>query len=131
MDKNTEPNTDKRLDNLKPAWKKGDPSPNPNGRPLGQRNYATIYREALIKLAEANDKSPEDLENEILSKALVSARSGDYRFYKDILDRLYGTATNKSDITSGGDKILQIIQYGDPKPPVQAEGVSDTPTPSV
>lgn len=93
MAKNRERN---REDNLIP-FKPGE-SGNPNGRPLGQRNYATIYREALIKLAESNGKTPDDLENEILSKALVSARSGDYRFYKDILDRLYGTATNKTEV---------------------------------
>ena len=42
-------------------------SGNLNGRPKGQRNYATIYREALIKLATLNDKSPEELENEIIT----------------------------------------------------------------
>lgn len=90
--KNTEGITDKRLENLRPPFKPGE-SGNPNGRPLGQRNYATIYREALLKLAKINDKTPEELEEEILSKGLLSARSGDYRFYKDIQDRLHGTAT--------------------------------------
>lgn len=102
---NTEVKTDKRLENLIP-WKKGDPSPNPDGRPNGQRNYATIYREALLKLADINGKTPDDLENEILSNALLSARKGDYRFYKDILDRLHGTPTQRTDITSMGEKIL-------------------------
>lgn len=99
---NTDKKTDKRLLNLRPAWKEGDPSPNPNGRPLGQRNYATLYKEALLKLAKANNKTAEEIEEEMLSKALVSARGGDYRFYKDILDRLYGTAQSKLDLTTGG-----------------------------
>lgn len=67
------------------------------GRPLGQRDYATIYREALIKLAAKNNKSPDDLEEEILSKGIASARGGDYRFYKDLLDRSHGTATVKTE----------------------------------
>lgn len=91
---------------------------NPNGRPLGQRDYATIYREALLKLAKINDKTPEELEEEILSKGLLSARSGDYRFYKDIQDRLHGTATIKSEsevkvtgtINTQDPKMLQIAQ---------------------
>lgn len=87
-----------RVRGLKP-FKKGE-SGNPNGRPKGQRDYATIYREALIKLATLNDKTEEEIENEILSNALLSARKGDYRFYKDILDRLYGTATNKTEMTA-------------------------------
>lgn len=82
---------------LKPL-KKGETA-NPNGRPLGQKNYATLYREALIKLAEANNTTPDDLELSILRKGILSARSGDYRFYKDLLDRLHGQATQKTDIS--------------------------------
>jgi hypothetical protein len=106
--KNTEAITDKRLKNLKPAWKGGE-SGNPDGRPKGQRNYATIYREALIKLATLNNKTEEEIENEILSNALVSARKGDYRFYKDILDRLYGTPVSRTELTGKDGEPLQIV----------------------
>ena len=78
---------------------------NPNGRPKGQRNYATIYREALIKLATMNNMEPEAMETDILLKGLASARKGDYRFWKDLHDRLHGTATQKHDHTTKGDKI--------------------------
>lgn len=91
--KNTGKNTG--IENLKP-WKAGDPSPNPNGRPKGQRNYATIYKEALIKLGEINNKTPEELENELVASGFVQAKK-DYRFYKDIQDRLHGQATQKSE----------------------------------
>lgn len=92
---------------LKPL-KKGETA-NPNGRPLGQRNYATIYREALIKLATLNDKSPEELENEILSSGILNARKGDYRFYKDILDRLHGTPVQKTELTGKDGTSLKIV----------------------
>jgi len=82
-------------------FKKGE-SGNPNGRPKGQRDYATIYREALIKLADMNDVSPDDLETDILLKGLASARKGDYRFWKDVHDRLHGTATQNLDHKSDG-----------------------------
>lgn len=95
MAKNTDKNTRK---GLKEPWKKGEPSPNPNGRPLGQKNYSTLYREALIKLAKLNDKEPDELELELISKGIMNARSGDYRFYKDVLDRLLGTAVQKTEI---------------------------------
>lgn len=90
-------------DNLIPC-KPGETA-NPNGRPKGQRNYATIYREALIKLAEKNDTTPEDLETEIIANGAVLAKKGNYSFYKDLLDRLYGSATQKTDITSKGESI--------------------------
>lgn len=96
----------KGIENLKP-WKEGQ-SGNPNGRPKGQRDYATIYREALIKLATLNDKTEEEIENEILSNALLSARKGDYRFYKDILDRLYGTPVSRTELTGKDGKDLKI-----------------------
>ena len=94
----------------KSAKVRGTPFPkgetgNPNGRPKGQRNFATIYREALIKLADMNDVSPEDMEVQIAMKGLGSARKGDYRFWKDIHDRIHGTATQKHDHTTKGDKI--------------------------
>lgn len=111
MEQNTDKKTDglkKKLQNLKPAWKEGE-CPNPNGRPLGQRNYATIYREALIKLATLNDKSPEELENEILSSGILNARKGDYRFYKDILDRLHGTPVQKTELTGKDGTSLKIV----------------------
>lgn len=103
-----EQNTDKNTAGLKEPWKKGE-SGNPNGRPLGQRNYATIYREALIKLAEMNGMEPEQMETDILLKGLASARKGDYRFWKDVHDRLHGTATNKLDLMSGGQQLGVVI----------------------
>jgi len=120
-------------ENLIP-WKEGDPSPNPNGRPKGQRNYATIYREALIKLAALNDKSPEELEDEIVSSGLLNARKGNYAFYKDVMDRLHGSATQKTDVTSGGEKIqINTISYADSNAPapVPTAPVSTPDTPSL
>lgn len=89
MVKNSGKNTG--VKNLKP-WKKGEPSPNPEGRPLGQKNYATLYREALIKLGQLNGKEPDEIELEMIANGLASARKGDFRFYKDVLDRLHGAA---------------------------------------
>ena len=94
--------TDKRLKNLK-----RDAGP---GRPKGQRNYATIYREALIKLATMNNMEPEEMETDILLKGLASARKGDYRFWKDLHDRLHGQATQKTDVQAD---ISMTVTWGD------------------
>ena len=98
-------------DNLIPC-KPGE-THNPNGRPLGQRNYATLYREALLKLAEINKKTPIELENEIVSNALLAARKGDYRFYKDILDRLYGTPVNHTELTGKNGGAIKVESIPD------------------
>jgi len=80
-------------------------SGNPNGRPVGQRNYATIYREAMIKLAKKNNSTPEALEDEMIANGAVLARKGNYQFYKDTLDRLHGTPVHNADIKSDGKAI--------------------------
>jgi len=104
----TEKTTDKRLKNLI-LWKKGDPSPNPGGKPVGTRNYDTIRREALIELGKKNNKTPEEIENMLIGMGLSEALGGDYRYYKDDLDRKYGQAIAKTDLTSGGEKIEGLI----------------------
>ena len=72
------------------SWKKGDPSPNPNGRPNGQRNYETIYWEAMRKIGETRNMTPEQVEDLMLQSGLTKAITGDYRFYQDALNRKHG-----------------------------------------
>ena len=93
-------------DNLIPC-KPGE-THNPNGRPVGQRNYATIYKEALIKLGTLNGKTPEELETELIASGFAHAKK-DFRFYKDVLDRIHGTPLQRTDVTSGGKAIGQLL----------------------
>ena len=65
-------------------------SGNPNGRPKGQRNYATIYRAALLNIAKANDKTPEEIEEMLEVTGLKKALKGDFAFWKDVRDRIHG-----------------------------------------
>lgn len=104
-------------DNLKPC-KKGETA-NPNGRPKGQRNYATIYKEALLMLGKLNGKTPEQLENELLATGFKHALK-DYRFYKDVMDRTHGQPKQDIDLTSAGEK-LQNIVYLPAKPNTNME----------
>lgn len=87
------------LANLKPAWKKGDPSPNPKGHPVGQRNFSTIYKEALKKIAESQNMTPEQIEELLVQSGIKNALKGNYKFYQDVLDRLHGKP--KQDIGLG------------------------------
>lgn len=98
------------LANLKKPWKKGDPSPNPSGRPAGQRNYATIYREALQKLAAAKNVTPEELEDLIEQTGLGKALDGDYKFFQDIRDRIHGKPKQAVELTGeDGGPIEQCL----------------------
>lgn len=93
--------TDKRLKNLKT-----DAGP---GRPPGQKNYATLYRNALIKLGQLNGKDPDEIELEMIANGLASARKGDYRFYKDVLDRLHGTPVARHEVTGKDGEALNTF----------------------
>jgi hypothetical protein len=94
---------------LKP-FKKGDKRINRKGHPLGQKNYATIRAEAIIAIGKQNGKTPEEIEIMLVSKGVSEAMKGDYRFYKDDLDRVHGTATQKTDITSDGKGLFELSE---------------------
>lgn len=80
-------------------FKKGEKSPNPNGRPKGQRNYKTLFREAIMNLAIKNNTTTEAIEETIIQVGIKKAQMGDYKFYQDILDRAYGKPVQKTAIT--------------------------------
>lgn len=67
------------------------------GRPQGCRNFATIYRAALQKVAEANDQSLDDVEDDLVRVAIDRARKGDFKFYQDLMDRLNGKAVVRTE----------------------------------
>lgn len=91
----------------KGQFKSGDAwTGNKLGRPKGQRNFSTIFREGLIKLAEKNGTEPDALEEEILQMAIAKARKGDYAFYRDLQDRLHGRPTQRQEITGLDGKDL-------------------------
>lgn len=89
----------------KPFQKGDDPRRNTEGRPVGSRNFKTIYQEAMKKLAHLNDVKPEDLEVQIAQTGIANAMKGDYKFYKDLQDRIHGQPTKHLDHTTKGEKI--------------------------
>lgn len=107
----TEPNTDKRLKNLKKPWKKGE-SGNPEGRKIGQRPYAALYREALIQIGQSQGKTPEEIEDLMHKSGLTKAIKGDYAFYRDVLDRLYGKPKQSLGLEGAGEngEIVVIVK---------------------
>jgi hypothetical protein len=91
---------------LKP-FKKGQ-SGNPKGRPKGIPNYMTIFLTAakeIVKLKKLG-KEPDDFLKALLVGAGKKALKGNYSFYKDIMDRLYGQA--KQTIETEEKKILVL-----------------------
>ena len=78
------------------------------GRPKGQRNFQTIYMEAMKILADKNSTTVEQLEAEMVANAAVLARKGDFRFYKDTMDRLHGSPVNRNELTGKDGKEFEV-----------------------
>ncbi len=70
-----------------PLWEKGQPSPNPAGRPVGSRSFTTKVREALEKIAEGRDYTYEEaFVKSILKKAIIDQDPAIMRLIWNYLD---------------------------------------------
>ena len=85
-------------------------SGNPAGRPKDSLSFKTKWLMFIDKIAEQNNITPDEVDKQMLTVAYKQMQSGDFRYWKDIQDRVYGTAVNKTetDITSKGEKITGI-----------------------
>lgn len=109
MKENTE-KTGEKLE-YKGQFKKGDdPRRNLQGRPVGSLDFKTKFELFLDKLAKQNDMSPQEIDEQLFSVAFKKAKDGDYQFWRDVHDRIYGKPLQKTDVTSGGMPIIQISE---------------------
>jgi hypothetical protein len=94
--------TDKHL------FQKGDdPRRNLEGRPKGTRDFSTDFDEAVDEIAKENGMTRSQARKILLKVAYKNAKEGNYSFYKDIHDRLYGTAQNN--VHLDGEMTSKII----------------------
>ena len=80
------------------------------GKELGTRNFATDFDEAVEEIAKDNNMTKSEARKLLLKVAYKNAKDGNYSFYKDIHDRLYGTAQNNVNIdaTITGPSIIRL-----------------------
>ncbi len=74
-----------------PRWKPGE-SGNPNGRPKGKRNFKTDFELAAREIAKALrlGEQPDQVYIELMKQGIKSGMKGNYNFWKDIVERIYG-----------------------------------------
>lgn len=92
------------------------------GRPKGSKNFATLFNVALEKTAISHDMTSEDILVSLIVVAIKRAQAGEFRFFRDIMDRLYGKAIKQRYIADDSDRassaelarmFQQIIQSKD------------------
>ncbi len=79
---------------------------NPNGRPKGSESFATKWYRMVEKIADSNNITPDQVEEELLKVGYKRAKDGDYSFYRDAMDRIHGKPLQKTDLTSGGQPLI-------------------------
>lgn len=106
-------NSVKRGENLKPyRWKKGQPSPNPNGRPKG-KTLTEMLRLLLDKVGE--EARDGETYTERIAKVFVhEALKGKFPFAKEIIDRIDGKVPDR--IADAEGKTINVILRV-PRPP--------------
>lgn len=78
------------------------------GRPNGSLDFKTKWRIFVEKVAKQNNMTPNEIDEQLLAVGFKKAKEGDYSFYRDIHDRVYGKPVNPVDVTSKGEQINQV-----------------------
>lgn len=83
-----------------PFQKGPDPRRNLDGRPTGAEGFKTMFMRAIEKVAKDTGGKAEDQEMQIIARGVLEARKGNFPFYKDMLDRVYGKAPQTIDLNA-------------------------------
>lgn len=97
-------------------WKPGQ-SGNPKGKAKGTRHRRTVIMDAMKKLAAANNMAPDEMEELLQAVAIQHAiKKGSFLHYAELSNGLYGKMTDKTDLTSGGKTLADLITLAHAKP---------------
>lgn len=77
---------------------------NPKGKSVGTKSFETDFDEAVDELAKENGMSRSEARKLLLKVAFKQAKDGNYSFFKDIHDRIYGQA--KATVEHSGDLVI-------------------------
>jgi len=96
---------EKRLKNLRPPFKKGEKPPKGVGRPTGSEDFKTKMLKAVDYIAKNSNSTPDQVWDKFYASGLTNGMKGNFPFFKEVVERLHGVVTQKTDITSNGEKI--------------------------
>jgi hypothetical protein len=88
---------------------KGTP-PGP-GRPPGTLDFKTKWYAFLEKVAKKNNLTIDEVDEQMMMVAFNQAKKGNYNFYKDAMDRVYGKPKENVDVSQTGEITINIVKY--------------------
>ena len=81
---------------------------NPEGKPPGTRNFSTDFDEVVEEIAKLNKITKSEARKVLLKVAYMNAKDGNFNFWKDIHDRIYGKVPDSLKVQ--GSLVIQIEQ---------------------
>lgn len=81
---------------------------NPQGRPLGSPNFATKFYAFIEKVAKRDKLEPDEVEEQLLKVGFLKAKKGEYNFWRDLHDRVYGKARETHEVIGKDGGPLEI-----------------------
>lgn len=87
------------------TFTKDDPRINREGRPQGSLDFKTKWFAMVDKLAKANNVTADDINEQLLAVGYKQAKDGNYSFWRELNERLYGKVQDKLDITTLGKEV--------------------------
>ena len=85
---------------------KGNPG---GGRPSGSLDFKTKWNIFIDKVAAQNNMTPNEIDEQLLAVAFKKAKDGDYSFYRDTQDRVYGKPLQKQELSNPDGNLKTII----------------------
>lgn len=75
------------------------------GRTPGSKDFRTVLREAFVMIAKSKgkDMDPDSIEVKMVTRAVLEAMSGDFRYFQYLIDRKYGKVKDVLDLMGGLD----------------------------
>lgn len=69
------------------------------GRTAGSLDFKTKWNIFIDKVAKQNNMTPNEIDEQLLAVGFKKAKEGDYAFYRDIHDRVYGKPIQTTEIS--------------------------------
>lgn len=83
-------------------------SGNPAGKPKGARHFSTLFREAVIKVAEGQNDSDADL---IVKKVIAKAKEGDLKAVDIIREEVDGLMPKGDNDSVGNTFNIMVVNF--------------------
>jgi len=80
------------------------------GRTAGSLDFKTKWNIFIDKVAKQNNMTPNEIDEQLLTVAFKKSKDGDYNFYRDTQDRVFGKPLQTTELTGKNGKDLFTIK---------------------